>query len=72
MRLLYVIFVLSVAALIWMAFAVAHHIRRHESHRSSPATQPQPELEAVEERNAEDAMLLGAKASVHGKLHSRQ
>ncbi|HEY0796936.1 MAG TPA: hypothetical protein VGD64_14280 [Acidisarcina sp.] len=29
MRLLFVIFVLSVAALIWTAFGIACHIRRH-------------------------------------------
>jgi hypothetical protein len=30
MRLLFVIFVLCVAALIWTAFGVARHIRRHQ------------------------------------------
>jgi hypothetical protein len=32
MRVLYVVFVLSIVALIWTAVAVARHIRRHEAH----------------------------------------
>jgi hypothetical protein len=32
MRVLYVVFVLSIIALIWTAVAVARHIRRHEAH----------------------------------------
>jgi len=30
MRILYLIFVLCVGALLWVAFAVARHIRRHQ------------------------------------------
>jgi hypothetical protein len=30
MRILYLIFVLCVGALVWVAFAAARHIRRHE------------------------------------------
>ena len=33
MRVLYVVFVLSIAALIWTAVAVARHIRKHEAGR---------------------------------------
>jgi hypothetical protein len=33
MRVLYVVFVLSILALIWTAISVARHIRRHESLR---------------------------------------
>lgn len=33
MRVLYVVFVLSIIALIWTAVAVARHIRRHEAQR---------------------------------------
>jgi hypothetical protein len=31
MRILYLIFVLCVGALLWVAFAAARHIRRHEA-----------------------------------------
>jgi len=33
MRVLYVVFVLSIVALSWTAIAVARHIRRHEAQR---------------------------------------
>lgn len=33
MRVLYVVFVLSIVALIWTAVAVARHIRKHEAQR---------------------------------------
>jgi len=32
MRVLYVVFVLSIVALTWTVVAVARHIRRHEAH----------------------------------------
>jgi hypothetical protein len=35
MRILYVIFVLCVAALLWAAIAAARHIRRHEGKAAS-------------------------------------
>jgi hypothetical protein len=44
MRVLYVVFVLSIAALIWTAIAVARHIRRHEAGREQhPGTLEEPE-----------------------------
>jgi hypothetical protein len=33
MRVLYVVFVLSIVALIWTVVSVARHIRRHETQR---------------------------------------
>jgi hypothetical protein len=36
MRILYVIFVLCVAALLFTALAAARHIRRHEERRKAP------------------------------------
>jgi hypothetical protein len=42
MRVLYVVFVLSIIALIWTAVAVARHIRRHEAGRKAMDEQ-QPE-----------------------------
>jgi len=44
MRVLYVVFVLSIFALIWTAVAVARHVRRHEAHG-----EPHAEAEALEE-----------------------
>lgn len=44
MRVLYVVFVLSIAALIWTAIAVARHIRGHEAGREQhPETLEEPE-----------------------------
>ena len=42
MRVLYVVFVLSIIALIWTAVSVARHIRRHEA-------RGEPHPEVVEE-----------------------
>jgi hypothetical protein len=38
MRVLYVVYVLSIVALLWTAVAVARHIRRHEEGREHPET----------------------------------
>lgn len=47
MRVLYVVFVLSIIVLTWTAVAVARHIRRHEVHRELPAeTLDEPETVA--------------------------
>lgn len=44
MRVLYVVFVLSIIALIWTAVAVARHIRRHEAQREQhPEILEEPE-----------------------------
>ncbi len=44
MRVLYVVFVLSIFALIWTAIAVARHIRRHEARVAQhPETHQEPE-----------------------------
>jgi len=44
MRVLYVVFVLSIIALICTAVAVARHIRRHEAQREQhPEVQEEPE-----------------------------
>ncbi len=51
MRLLFVIFVLSVAALIWMALAIARHIRSQQKRESMDALSKDlpdaPQQEAV-------------------------
>jgi hypothetical protein len=43
MRVLYVVFVLSIIALIWTAVAVARHIRRHESEHKASGERQHPE-----------------------------
>ncbi|HTZ90001.1 MAG TPA: hypothetical protein VMA71_06665 [Alloacidobacterium sp.] len=43
MRVLYVVFVLSILALIWTAVAVARHVRRHEAGRKA-AGETNPEI----------------------------
>jgi hypothetical protein len=48
MRVLYVVFVLSIFALIWTAVAVARHIRRHEADRKAVGEQ-QPEIQGEAE-----------------------
>lgn len=37
MLVLYAVFVLSLLAILWTAFAVARHLRRHEAHRDTQA-----------------------------------
>jgi len=46
MRVLYVVFVLSIIALIWTAVSVARHIRRHETLQKAKT---EPHSEVVEE-----------------------
>ena len=41
MRVLYVVFVLSILALIWTAVAVARHVRRHEAQGESHTETPE-------------------------------
>ncbi|HLH36966.1 MAG TPA: hypothetical protein VKX41_20000 [Alloacidobacterium sp.] len=43
MRVLYVVFVLSIVALIWTAVAVARHIRKHEAQREQQVLE-EPEV----------------------------
>jgi hypothetical protein len=40
MRLLFVAFAISFCALMWVAFSVARHIRRHEPHTAAGAEAP--------------------------------
>ena len=56
MRVLYVVFVMSIVALIWTAVAVARHIRRHEVERKAGGER-HPEIieepEAVSQSDSE-------------------
>jgi hypothetical protein len=52
MRVLYVVFVLSILALIWTAIAVARHIRRHEA-RVEQHPENQLERESVAKSDPE-------------------
>jgi hypothetical protein len=47
MRLLFVAFAISFCALVWVAIAVARHIRRHEPHPAGSADAPVMEQEAT-------------------------
>jgi hypothetical protein len=40
MRLLYVVFVLSMAALVWTAISVRRYIRNHDAHPADPLKLP--------------------------------
>lgn len=50
MRVLYVVFVLSIIALIFTAIAVARHIRRHEAQREQQILE---ETEAIAKSDSE-------------------
>jgi len=52
MLVLYVVFVLSISALIWTAVAVARYIRRHEAHRELHSEVPE-EAETVSKSDSE-------------------
>jgi hypothetical protein len=60
MRVLYVIFVLCVGALVWAAFAVTRHIRRHEGEAARVDPEPQTGNEVPQE---ERKVLLAAHDS---------
>jgi hypothetical protein len=56
MRVLYVVFVMSIVALIWTAVAVARHIRRHEAEQKTGGdTHPEiiEEPQAVSQSDSE-------------------
>jgi hypothetical protein len=59
MRILYLIFVLCVGALLWVAFAAARHIRRHEAENTAP---PEKELRS-DELSEEKEVLVPADKS---------
>jgi hypothetical protein len=63
MRLLFVIFVLSVAALIWTALGMARHIRRHQLASTSPKKPAVAEtyLEGSTSDEAEDFVPAGVR-----------
>jgi hypothetical protein len=56
MRFLYLIFVLSVAALIWVAIAVTRHIRRHVSQSKSEA-----EAAAILDEITNESLMVGGR-----------
>jgi hypothetical protein len=57
MRILYVIFVLCVAALLFTALAAARHIRRHEEKRK---TSPEDKLASAAEISANSETMVPA------------
>ncbi len=50
MRILYLIFVLCVGALLWVALAVARHIRRHEVQAGTALKEKRSSEESSEEK----------------------
>ena len=65
MRLLFVIFVLSVAALIWTALGIARHIRRHQSASLVPKKPAVPETDIEDAASHRDEELIAAGEREH-------